>query len=85
MSHPISCGEAVRSLWEFLDRGLEEDDHQAVEDHLAFCMQCCGELEFAKHLRHVLRSQAAEQLPGDVHARLDGFIDGLDDVGASHD
>lgn len=92
MSRTISCGEAVRSLWEFLDHGLDEGDHEAVENHLAFCMQCCGELEFAKELRQLLRSQTAEGLPEDIHTRLDNFIEGLDhyierhdDAGAPHD
>jgi anti-sigma factor (TIGR02949 family) len=74
----IGCGEAVRQLWEFLDQALDDDDHHAVEKHLAFCVQCCGELEFARELRQLLRTKGAGDLPGDVQGRLDRFIDDLD-------
>lgn len=78
MDRVIGCGEAVRHLWEFLDQGLGDDDRQAVEEHLAFCLRCCGELEFARELRRLLRSAGASGLPGEVRARLGRFIDGLD-------
>jgi anti-sigma factor (TIGR02949 family) len=74
----ISCSEAVRHLWEYLDQGLADDDHRAVEDHLAFCVQCCGELEFARELRRLLRTAGADELPSEVAARLERFIDSLD-------
>ena len=73
----IGCGEAVRHLWEFLDQGLDDDDQQAVEEHLAFCMRCCGELEFARQLRRRLRATGVGGLPGDVAERLGRFIDDL--------
>jgi hypothetical protein len=73
----IGCGEAVKHLWEFIDRGLAADDQQAVEEHLAFCMRCCGELEFARELRRRLRATGTDGLPGDVAERLGRFIDDL--------
>jgi anti-sigma factor (TIGR02949 family) len=76
---PIGCREAVRNLWEYLDRGLDEADRLAVDDHLAFCRRCCGELEFAKELRRLLVTRTEVELPGDVQARLEHVIDGLDD------
>ncbi|MGH9136575.1 MAG: anti-sigma factor family protein [Acidimicrobiales bacterium] len=77
MGHVIGCGEAVERLWEFLDQDLDGHDHQAVEEHLAFCRRCCGELEFAKELRHLLRTKPARGLPAGVRVRLDQFIAGL--------
>jgi anti-sigma factor (TIGR02949 family) len=67
----ISCSEAVRRLWEYLDDHLTEADREAVEEHLSLCRRCCGELEFAKDLRRFLQSSAREQIPADVRARLD--------------
>ncbi|MGH9110831.1 MAG: zf-HC2 domain-containing protein [Acidimicrobiales bacterium] len=80
MDRVIGCGEAVRHLWEFLDQGLGDDDQQAVAEHLAFCLRCCGELEFARELRQLLGTTGAGALPSDVQARLGRFIDGLDDA-----
>jgi anti-sigma factor (TIGR02949 family) len=73
----IGCGEAVRHLWEFLDQDLAADDRQALEEHLAFCRRCCGELEFAGELRRRLRATGTGGLPGDVAERLGRFIDDL--------
>lgn len=77
MSVPPGCREAVRRLWDYLDRGLERDHEQHLEQHLAFCRRCCGELEFVRELRTLLRTRTAAPLPLDVRARLDGAIDAL--------
>ncbi len=73
----ITCAEAVNQLWEYLDNALSPDDYQSVEAHLAFCRRCCGELEFAKELQRFLASNAAVEMPADVHRRLEGFLDAL--------
>ena len=74
----ISCAEAVRQLWEYLDNALAPDDQEKVDSHLAFCRRCCGELEFAEELQRFLHSKKASDLPVDVQARLELFIDSLD-------
>jgi mycothiol system anti-sigma-R factor len=76
----IACSEAVEHLWAYLDRDLDARDHRSVEDHLAYCVQCCGELEFAKHLRRLLGASSTGELPAEVRARLDQFIDCIDDT-----
>lgn len=73
----IPCSEAVRRMWDFLDRSLSEEDAAAVENHLAFCRRCCGELEFAKELRAFLRSHEVEEIPLDVKTRLEAFLEEL--------
>jgi anti-sigma factor (TIGR02949 family) len=74
----ISCEEAVRQLWEYLDGTLDEADRQAIDEHLNFCRRCCGEAEFAKELRKVLRSSADVELPDHVRARLVATLDELE-------
>ena len=73
----ITCAEAVRQLWDFLDGNVEESQRELVEEHLAFCRRCCGELEFAEELRGFLASHAENDLPPDVHARLTATLDEL--------
>lgn len=73
----IPCSEAVRRMWDFLDRSLSVEDAAAVENHLAFCRRCCGELEFAKELRAFLRSHEVEEIPLDVKTRLEAFLEEL--------
>ena len=74
----ISCAEAVRQLWEYLDGEIAERDRAAIEEHLTFCRRCCGEAEFAEELRGLLARSAAEELPADVKTRLVATLDELD-------
>jgi anti-sigma factor (TIGR02949 family) len=76
----ISCIEAVRRLWQFLDGELESGEAQSVEDHLDECVTCCGELEFSRELRKLLDAQRTADLPVDVRDRLERVVDQLDDV-----
>jgi mycothiol system anti-sigma-R factor len=66
----ITCAEAVKQLWDYLDGVVEESQRKLVEEHLSFCRRCCGELEFAEELRGFLASHAEDDLPPDVSARL---------------
>ena len=66
----ITCAEAVRQLWEYLDGVVEETDREAIEEHLSFCRRCCGELDFAEELRAFLAQPDMPDLPADVKARL---------------
>lgn len=74
----ISCHEAVRHLWEYLDDTLDEADRALVEQHLARCRRCCGEVEFAAELRHVLARSATTDIPADVLRRLNQTLEELD-------
>ena len=66
----ITCAEAVRQLWEYLDGAVEESDREAIEEHLSFCRRCCGELDFAEEVRRFLAQPDEAELPADVKARL---------------
>ena len=66
----IACAEAVKQLWDYLDGVVEESQRELIEEHLAFCRRCCGELEFAGELRGFLATHSADELPADVRDRL---------------
>jgi anti-sigma factor (TIGR02949 family) len=74
---PITCSEAVKQLWEYLDHAISVEDREKVEEHLSFCRTCCGELEFAKELRVFLASGEAQEIPPDVKARLERLVQDL--------
>ncbi len=73
----ISCSDAVRQLWEYLDGAVAAADREAIEEHLSVCKRCCGEVEFAEELRKFLANHAYEELPARTKARLTGIIDQL--------
>jgi anti-sigma factor (TIGR02949 family) len=71
----ITCAEAVKELWQYLDQTLEPEAREKVGEHLAFCRQCCGELEFAGILQDFLRNSGdVEELPAEVRVRLERFV-----------
>lgn len=75
----ISCAEAVRQLWEYLDDTVEETDRVQIEEHLQRCRRCCGELEFAGELRRFLVDAAKQDSPEeDVLRRLNQTLEELD-------
>jgi anti-sigma factor (TIGR02949 family) len=73
----ISCSDAVRRLWEYLDGAVGEADREAIEEHLSVCKRCCGEAEFADELRNFLASQGHEDLPTATRERLSAFMEEL--------
>ena len=73
----IPCSDAVRQLWDYLDRAIAPEDREKVEYHLSFCRRCCGELEFAKEMRAFLATSSAEEIPSHVKERLERFVEGL--------
>ena len=73
----ITCSDAVRQLWEYLDGAVGEGDREAIEEHLSVCKRCCGEVEFAEELRKFLASQGYEELPAETKDRLSAFMDQL--------
>lgn len=75
----ISCQDAVRRLWEYVEREANEAERAALEEHLALCLRCCGEAAFTAELRAFLAGHARAEVPADVQARLSGLIDGLEE------
>jgi mycothiol system anti-sigma-R factor len=70
----ISCSEAMKQLWEYLDGVVDESDRAAIEEHLSLCQRCCGELEFAEELRQFLADSTYEEIPDDVRERLSAAL-----------
>jgi anti-sigma factor (TIGR02949 family) len=66
----ISCAQAVRQLWEYLDGVAGQAQSAAIEEHLRLCRRCCGEAEFAAELRAFLAAHADDEIPPQVQARL---------------
>ncbi len=71
----ITCAEAVKSFWRYLDDELAPKQREKVDVHLGICRQCCGELEFAKLLQGVLVDQSlVDELPPEVRERMERVV-----------
>jgi mycothiol system anti-sigma-R factor len=74
----ISCSDAVRELWRYLDGELPAGARAEVDEHLAACLRCCGEVEFADELRRFLAAHGDDEaIPDDVRARLLSTLDSI--------
>jgi anti-sigma factor (TIGR02949 family) len=73
----IPCDQAVRHLWEYVEHAATPVDHARIEEHLAVCRRCCGEVEFIKHLRQLLANQATDDIPPEALRQLDRFVEEL--------
>jgi mycothiol system anti-sigma-R factor len=77
----ITCSEAVRQLWEYLEDELPAGDRHKVDEHLGACLRCCGEAEFAQELRNFLATHAGSGgIPDGVRQRLLATLDSLPEV-----
>jgi anti-sigma factor RsiW len=73
----ISCAEAIRHLWAYLDDELDRADRGLVAEHVEACRRCCGEVEFLVELRRF--AVAAElDMPAEVGARLEALLSTLE-------
>lgn len=69
----ISCAEAVRQLWGYLDDEVTAADRRLILEHVEACRKCCGEVEFLGELRRFV-TDAQLRLPADVGVRMEAFL-----------
>lgn len=74
----INCAEAVRQLWDYVEKHIQREEQAKIEEHLEFCRRCCGEVEFAQELRSMMRGAARPDVPPDVAKRLESYLDDLE-------
>jgi hypothetical protein len=73
----ISCSQAVKQLWDYIEGAVEGPQREALEEHLGVCRRCCGEVEFTEELRRFLADHGGADLPPEVESRLTSFLDEL--------
>jgi len=71
MTDRITCEEAVRQFFAYLDRALEGELLEAIEKHLEDCLDCCDRLQFSRRVDAFVRARLDETpLPEGIEARL---------------
>ena len=74
----IRCSDAVRQLWQYLEGELPDPDRAEVDEHLAACLRCCGEAEFADELRRFLVAHGQDEaIPDAARKRLLATLESL--------
>jgi anti-sigma factor (TIGR02949 family) len=66
----ISCDEALRFVFEFIDHELDHRRHEEMEHHLAKCRSCFSRVEFERRLKARLREAGSHRAPASLRARV---------------
>lgn len=68
----VSCEEALKRIFDYLDNALEEAEYCDIEDHLSVCRTCYSRVEFERrlkqHLSHIGEEKAPPELEDKIHA-----------------
>ena len=67
----LSCEQAVRQFFAYLDRALQGESLEALEAHLEACLDCCNKLEFSRKLDATVKDRLGKApLPEGVEERI---------------
>jgi anti-sigma factor (TIGR02949 family) len=71
----MSCEDAQRRFFAYLDRALEGQEVEEVQAHLEACLECCDRLAFSRRLDSFVRSRLGEApLPPGIEERIRGAL-----------
>jgi anti-sigma factor (TIGR02949 family) len=73
----LSCEDAVRQFFAYLDRALAGETLEALETHLEACLDCCDRLDFNRRLDRFVKGRLGDApLPQGVEERIRRAIGG---------
>ena len=72
----MNCEEALRRLADYLNRELEPQEHDAVEQHVDLCRSCFSRAEFERLLKERLTDLGREEAPPHVQSRIRKLLGG---------
>lgn len=87
MSHDdISCQEALRSVYEYLDGELQEHDAECVQHHFEICQRCYPHLRFTAAFRDALHRAAHGQdhAPATLRSKIAALLESEGAEGAEN-
>jgi anti-sigma factor (TIGR02949 family) len=71
MRTPISCEQAVKRFFAYLDRALAGESLEELEAHLAACLACCDKLAFSRQVDAFVKSRLPDHpVPAALEARV---------------
>jgi hypothetical protein len=67
----MTCEQAVRQFFTYLDRALAGEPLQDLETHLEACLACCDRLAFSRQLDAFMRERLPDApMPAALEARV---------------
>ena len=75
--YQIDCEQALKQLYVYLDRELDEEDRAAMQQHLHTCKSCFSRIEFERRLKDKLGALRDEEATSNVRERVKGLLKGF--------
>jgi anti-sigma factor (TIGR02949 family) len=73
----LSCEEAVRQFFAYLDRALSGEPLGTLEEHLAACLDRCDRLDFERKLDAFMRRRLGDApVPEGIEERIRRLVGG---------
>jgi anti-sigma factor (TIGR02949 family) len=67
----LTCADAVKRFFAYLDRALAGEALDELEAHLEACLDCCDKLAFGRELDAFVKSRLLDSaVPSGLEARL---------------
>jgi anti-sigma factor (TIGR02949 family) len=67
----MSCEQAMRQFYAYLDRALSGERLAELNDHLKACLDCCDKLQFSRQLDDFVKSRLGDEpLPEGIETRI---------------
>ena len=66
----MTCDEAIRQFFAYLDRAISGESLDAIEAHLEACLDCCDRLQFSRRLDTFVMSLSETRLPQGLQDRI---------------
>ena len=67
----MSCEQAVKLLFAYLDRALSGEPLEDLEAHIETCLACCDKLAFSRQLDAFVKTRFAEvTVPAGLESRV---------------
>jgi len=70
----INCEQALRHLFEYLDRELDGNLHTQMQHHMESCRSCFSRLEFEKTLKAHVRRAGTEHAPDSLRDQVSKLL-----------
>lgn len=75
----MTCEEAVKKLYDYLDKELDKAASEQLDRHLDICRACCDHFEFERKMKSLIQNSCFQQkAPLVLKSRIMDTLNGLD-------
>ena len=68
------CQDALRNMYQFLDKELPKSEVAHVQSHLDECIPCLEAFEFETELKAVIANKCQEAVPSHLYAKVQASL-----------